>query len=446
MHIDEMILISVDDHVVEPRDMFERHVSAAYRARAPHIVTNRQGDDMWEFEGQLRPNVGLNAVAGRPPEEYGYEPTGYDQMRRGCFDVHERVRDMNVNGVLASMCFGSFPSFCGRLWAMTKDKELALAMLHAYNDWHIDEWCAAYPGRFIPLAQLPLWDIGLMVAELRRVARKGCHAITFLENPVVVGLPSIHSDAWDPFWRACCDEGVMPCIHIGSAWSPAPPAPESPVETIMAGVPIGSFNCATDLVFSRVLRHFPELRLALSEGGIGWVPYFLDRIDWIHERHHRWTRQDFGGARPSEIFRRHFLTCFIDDPVGIKLRHDIGTHNIAWECDYPHSDTTWPRAPEALHANLAGASDEDINRISHQNAMEWFHFDPFATMGGRAQCTVGALRAQAKGVDLSFLRGKGGKPPVDASQGFVTAGDVLKQLATALDGKADDGRREGTSS
>jgi hypothetical protein len=120
MHIDDMILISVDDHVVEPRDMFERHVGPAYRARAPRVIKNRHGDDMWEFEGQLRPNVGLNAVAGRPPEEYGYEPTGYDQMRRGCFDVHERVRDMNVNGVLASMCFGSFPSFCGRLWAMTK--------------------------------------------------------------------------------------------------------------------------------------------------------------------------------------------------------------------------------------------------------------------------------------------------------------------------------------
>jgi predicted TIM-barrel fold metal-dependent hydrolase len=435
MQIDDMILVSVDDHVVEPPDMFARQLAPQYRDRAPRIVTSARGEDMWEYEGQLRPNVGLNAVAGRPPEEYGYEPTSYAQMRRGCYDVHERVRDMNANGVLASICFGSFPSFCGRLWAMSKDKTLARVMLQAYNDWHIDQWCAAYPGRFIPLAQLPLWDIGLMAEELRRVARKNCHAVAFLENPTVLGLPSIHSDAWDPFWQACCDEGTVLCIHIGSAGSPPPPSPDAPVETIMVGVPINTFHCATDFIFSPVLRKFPRLRIALSEGGIGWVPYFLDRIDSMYERHHSWTGQDFGRERPSDVFRRHFLTCFIDDPVGIRLRDDIGVERIAWECDYPHSDTTWPRAPEALARSFAGVPDEDIDQITHANALRWFRFDPFPAMGGRERCTVGALRAQARDVDLSLLRGKGGKPPGAGRPRVVTAGDVMKQLSTALDGQ-----------
>jgi predicted TIM-barrel fold metal-dependent hydrolase len=312
-------------------------------------------------------------------------------------------------------------------------------MLQAYNDWHIDEWCAAYPGRFIPLAQVPLWDIGLMAEEVRRVSAKGCHAVTLPENMACVGLPSIHDEVWDPLWRACCDTGTVICMHIGSAGSPSPPSMDAPVETIMAGVPINCFHAAVDLVFSRALKQFPDLRIALSEGGIGWIPYFLDRIDYLYERHHAWTHQDFGKERPSDVFRRHFLTCFIDDPSGIKLRDEIGVERISWECDYPHSDSTWPHAPERLMQSLAGVDDGDIDKITHLNALRFFRLDAFGPVGGRDKCTVGALRAQACDVDLSLLRGKGGKPPTEGRPRTVTAGDVLKQLATALDGQTKAG-------
>jgi predicted TIM-barrel fold metal-dependent hydrolase len=361
-------------------------------------------------------------------------------MRRGCFDVHERIRDMNVNGVLASMCFGSFPSFCGLLWARSKDKVAAHVMQQAYNDWHIDEWCAAYPGRFIPLAQLPLWDIDLMAAEVRRVARKGCHAVAFVENPTLLNLPSLHDRAWDPLWRACADERVVLAIHIGSVWQPAPPSGDSAPETLMVGVPITTLQTASDFVFSDVFRRFPALRVALSEGGIGWIPYFLERIDYLHERHHRWTHWEFGAERPSDVFRRHFLTCFIDDAVGVQARHSIGIDAISWECDYPHSDSTWPQAPERLLRSLAGVPDADIDKITHGNALRWFDCDAVAAIGGRAQATVGALRAQARDVDLTLLRGAGGKAPTAAAAARpVTARDVLAQLASALDGNVGRG-------
>ena len=439
MKPEDLVLVSVDDHVVEPPDMFEGHVPAAYRDRAPRVVRTPRGDDVWEFEGEWRPNVGLNAVAGRAPEEYGFEPTSYDQMRRGCWDVHERIRDMDANGVLASMCFGSFPSFCGLLWARTKDKKIARIMQQAYNDWHIDQWCAAYPGRFIPLAQLPLWDVGEMTAEVRRVARKGCHAVAFVENPTRIGLPSIHDHAWDPFWRACSEEGVVVAIHIGSVWQPEPPSGDSAPETMMAGVPMATLHTAADLVFSDVFRRFPDLRVALSEGGIGWIPYFLERIDSLHERHRRWTRWDLGGARPSEVFRRHFLCCFIDDDAGIRARHDVGLSGIAWECDYPHSDTTWPRSPERLAEALAGVPPDEADRITHANALEWFSFDAIGAAGGRERATVGALRARATDVDLSPRSGAGGKPPSASADRPVTARDVLGQLASALDGRPGAG-------
>jgi hypothetical protein len=200
-------------------------------------------------------------------------------------------------------------------------------------------------------------------------------------------------------------------------------------------VPINCFHASVDLVFSRALRHFPGLRIALSEGGIGWIPYFLDRIDYLYERHHAWTHQDFGKERPSDVFRRHFLTCFIDDPTGIKLRDAIGVERISWECDYPHSDSTWPNAPERLMQSLEGVADDEIDAITHRNAMKFFQLDAFTKTGGRDRCTVGALRAQAMDVDLTPLRGKGGKPPTEGMPRAVTAGDVMRQLATALDGQ-----------
>ena len=436
MKLEDLVLVSVDDHVVEPPDMFERHVPAAYKDKAPRVIRTAKGDDVWSFEGTLRPNVGLNAVAGRPPEEYGFEPTSFKQMRKGCYDVHERIRDMNVNGLFSSMCFGSFPSFCGLLWARAKDKPVANVMLQAYNDWHIDDWCAAYPGRFLPLAQLPLWDVGLMTAEVRRIGKKGCHAVAFPENPAMLNLPNIHDRAWDPFWEACVEEKVVLAIHIGSVWQPSPPSPQSAPETMMAGVPVASLHTAADYVFSEIFRRHPDLRIALSEGGIGWIPYFLERIDYLNERHAKWTRWDFGSERPSDVFRRHFLTCFIDDATGIRDRAAIGVDTISWECDYPHSDSTWPSAPERLVKSLAGVPDADVEKITHLNALRFFHAeDSLEKVGGRANATVGALRAQARDVDLTPISDRGGKPPAEDLRP-ITAGDVLRQLATALDGNA----------
>jgi predicted TIM-barrel fold metal-dependent hydrolase len=129
-------------------------------------------------------------VAGRPKEEYGIEPTSFEEMRPGCFDVDQRIMDMNAEGVLGSMNFPSFPGFSARLFAACDDKELALSVLRAYNDWHIEEWCGAYPGRFTPMALPILWDPELCAEEVRRLAAKGCHSLTFTENPAALGYPS----------------------------------------------------------------------------------------------------------------------------------------------------------------------------------------------------------------------------------------------------------------
>ncbi|HEX2381474.1 MAG TPA: amidohydrolase family protein [Acidimicrobiales bacterium] len=401
MNVEDMIMISVDDHVVEPPHVFEGRLPTTYADLAPKVVRNAHGDDVWSFNGGSIPNIGLNAVAGRPREEYGVNPTSFDEMRRGCWDIHERVKDMSAGGVLACMCFPSFPSFSGRVFAGVDDKDLAAALVRAYNDWHIEDWCGSYPGRHIPMALPMLWDPAATAAEVRRVAAKGCHSLTFTENPAALGLPSFHSDHWDPMWDALVETGTILNVHLGSSGQLAVTAPDAPMDVMITLQPMNICMAAADLVWSRVFKKYRSLRVALSEGGTGWIPYFLDRLDRTYDMHHLWTHQDFGDELPSEVFRRHILTCFIADPVGIQLRNDIGIDNICWEQDYPHSDSSWPHAPEELHrvATQYGVPDEELHKITHENAMRWYQFDPFAHRD-KSQCTVGALRAEVAGHDV----------------------------------------------
>jgi predicted TIM-barrel fold metal-dependent hydrolase len=419
-----MIMISVDDHVVEPPDLFDGRLPQKYRDAAPKVIKQEDGSDVWTFGGSIIPNIGLNAVAGRPKEEYGIEPTSFDEIRPGCYDIHERIKDMNAGGILASMNFPSFPGFAGRLFAANEDKDLALAVLRAYNDWHIDEWAGSRPGRIIPMALPILWDAEECAREIRRMARKGCHSVTFTENPATLGYPSFHNDYWDPMWRAASEENVVISIHLGSSGRLSVTAPDAPIDVMITLQPMNICQAAADLLWSRVIKNFPDLRFALSEGGTGWIPYFLDRVDRTYEMHHLWTGQDFGGRLPSEVFREHFLTCFITDPIGILLRDKIGIDNIAWECDYPHSDSSWPHSPEELAEVAASVPDDDLNKITYQNAMAWYSFDPF--VGGRTkeQSTVGALRAEAGDHDISIQSRDKGR---FEKSGGIDLGELIRQ-------------------
>lgn len=401
MNPEHLTLVSVDDHVVEPPALFDNHISAKYKDQAPKVITKDDGTDVWEFEGQEVPNIGLNAVAGRPPDEYGIEPTAFKEIREGCYNIHERVRDMNANGLLGSMCFPSFPQFCGQLFMRAQDKDLAINVLRAYNDWHVDEWCGTYPGRFIPLALPPLWSPELMGEEVRRMTAKGCHAVTFSENPEKLGLPSFHNAHWDPFWAACAETGTVVCLHIGSSSQTVITSIEAPIDTMITLQPMNLVQAAADLLWSPVLRKYPSLTVALSEGGIGWIPYFLERADYVYKHHHKWTHQDFGDKLPSDVFKERILTCFIDDAFGVANRNYLNMDMIAWECDYPHSDSTWPQSPELAASYLDGLPADDVAKITHQNAMRVFQYDPFAHIPAD-KATVGALRSQATDVDLGY--------------------------------------------
>ncbi|MET0985392.1 MAG: amidohydrolase family protein [Steroidobacteraceae bacterium] len=432
MRMEDMILISVDDHLIEPRDLFEKHVPEKYRDRAPRVITNKNGEERWSFDNKLLATVGSSAVAGRSREERCLEPANFTHMRAGCYEPNARIDDMSANGVLTSLCFGTMTGFAGELFLKSKDKDLMLTLLKSYNDWHVDDWCASAPGRFIPIGLIPLWDAQAAAEEARRVARKGAKAICFPENPAALKIPTIHEGFWDPLFKTCVDENLAICTHIGTGGGFRSPSMQSRADVPMCTMNITLADCMADLVFSDLLIKFPDLKIALSEGYLGWVPFFKERCDYVYEMHRFWTGADFGDKKPSDLIRKHFLLCFTEDNAGVKARHDIGVEMMTWECDYPHADSTWPVSPERLWPSIKDLPESEINMITHENAMRFFNFDPFKHIA-RKDATVGALRAQAKHVDVTPKAGIGGyKPKLDLGRKHLTSADMV-ELAQRLD-------------
>jgi predicted TIM-barrel fold metal-dependent hydrolase len=406
MDFDQMVLVSIDDHIIEPADMFERHMPEKFADDAPKYVHGGpDGIDYWEYQGQQTGSVGLNAVASWPHQEWGFDPVGHPEMRPGCYNLDLRVRDMDANGVLASMCFPTFAGFNGMSLARsTVDQQLTKIVVSAYNDWHIDELAGDHPGRFLPLGILPVFDPRSMVTEIERIATKGCHAVSLPEAPYGVGLPQFgDADYWDPVFRACVEHDVAICLHIGGSFGLIQRPEGASIDNLIILAPQLSAIIATDLILAGTFVRFPTLKVALSEGGIGWIPFFLDRLD-RHVWNHMWTGLKIADVdlTPSELWQRNFLGCFITDPAALRIRDRIGIDTIAWECDYPHSDSTWPYSPETIWGEFqnAGASDEEVHKMTWQNACRFFSFDPFAHRP-REQATVRALRATATDVDVS---------------------------------------------
>jgi predicted TIM-barrel fold metal-dependent hydrolase len=397
---DEMILISVDDHICEPAGMFDAHVPSRYRDLAPRVVIDDDGRQQWVYGDRKGRDLGLNAVAGKPREMFNIDASRYDEMRPGCYDVHERVRDMNAGGQLAGLNFPNFTGFSGQVLNQGPDRDVNEVMIRAYNDWHVDEWCGAYPDRFIPCGLLPLFDVDRAAAEVRRLAAKGCHAVTFSENPEALQMPSIHSGYWDPLFAACCDSETVLCCHVGSSSRSVPAASDAPASVKMTLSSTMSIFTLVDLLWAEFWDRFPTLRFSLTEGDVGWIPYFLWRAEHVQDRHAGWTRHSFGHHRgPRDVFERHIICCFINDRVGAKLLDEFNIDNVCWESDYPHSDGSWPRAPEEAAALLAGVPDDVVAKVTHENAMRHFSFDPFATRP-RDRCTAAALRAESPDVDV----------------------------------------------
>ena len=390
------MIVSVDDHVVEPPDLWQRWLPETYRAAGPRV--ERRGiagmkfvggtgyeieysddapkSDCWLFEDLVVPHKRHVAAVGFERDDMTLSPITYDEMRPGCYDPKARVEDMLANHVDVSLSFPTFPRFCGQTFTEANDHDLGLACVKAYNDWMVDEWCGDSDGHLVPLIIVPLWDAQLAADEVRRNAARGVHAVCFSEVPYHLGLPSIHTGYWDPFFQACAETQTVVNMHIGSSSrmpSTSPDAPPAVQATLSFGNAMSSLS---DFLFSGVLVKFPELKLAYSEGQIGWIPYILERADDVWMEHRAW-----GGVAeaipepPSSYYYRQVFGCFFRDRHGLESLESVGVDNITFETDYPHTDSTWPNSKQVA-IDLMGHLPADVQyKIIRGNAIRMLSLD-----------------------------------------------------------------------
>jgi len=387
-------IISVDDHVIEHANVWQDRLPAKFKEKGPHVIQKRghmrfvggvfsyeeaddgQLGDWWVYEEKQVPQTRLSAAAGFDRDEVTVTGITYDEMRRGCWDPRARLEDMDMNHVEGSLAFPSFPRFCGQEFMEAQDKELSDLCVKAYNDWMVEEWCGDSGGRLIPLIIIQLWDAELAAAEVRRNADRGVHAVCFSEIPPYLGLPSIHTDYWEPFFRACQETNTVICMHIGSSSkmpSTSTDAPAAVGSTLTFG---NAMSSMTDWMFSGWLERLPDLKLAYSEGQIGWIPYILERADKVWEDNRAWGGvADKVPMPPSTYYYRQIYGCFFDDVHGLESLEKVGVDNTTFETDYPHSDSTWPHTLETAKKLMGHLPAETIYKIVRGNAIKMLSLD-----------------------------------------------------------------------
>ncbi len=363
-------IISVDDHVIEPPDAFTGRLPARFAAVGPRV--ERDGAvDYWVFGDERVPLLGVEGIQSWEPGKGHLGPITFDQFRPGVWKIEDRVKDMEANGVIGSL---NFPSaifgFAGQRFMRMKDRELGLASMRAYNDWMIESWTGPHPDRIIPCQITWLPDPVVAAAEIRRNAERGFKAVAFSENPEKLGLPSIYKEDWDPFLRACAETGTVINLHVGSSSETMFPSSDSDLAVLGVLFPVNGFAAATDWLFAKIPLRFPDVKIVLSEGGIGWVPILLDRLSYMGRDDDR--RAAFGGMTPVEVFRRNFWFTTFSDERTLALRAEIGVERIMFETDFPHSDSSWPDSQAIVGAQLAGVPQSEANRMTFQNAAELY--------------------------------------------------------------------------
>ena len=390
------MIVSVDDHVVEPPHLWTTWLPQKFREAGPKIERRNIGHmkhigggtyeqeftadgrpaDCWVFEDLVYIHKRHVAAVGFSRDEMTMTPMTYDEMRPGCYDPVARVQDMLDNHVDVSLCFPSFPRFCGQTFTEAKDRALGEACVYAYNDWMIEEWCGDSNGHLVPLCIIPLWDADLAAAEVRRNAARGCHAVCFSEIPPHLGLPSIHSGYWDPLFQACSETQTVVCMHIGSSSRMPATSPDAPVAVAATLSFNNSMASLADFLFSGVLVRFPELKLAYSEGQIGWLPYILERADDVWTEHRAWGGvADIIPEPPSSYYYKQVFGCFFRDQHGLDSIEKVGVNNITFETDYPHTDTTWPNS-QAVAQKMMGHLPKDVQyKVLRGNAIRMLSLD-----------------------------------------------------------------------
>jgi predicted TIM-barrel fold metal-dependent hydrolase len=361
-------LISADSHVNEPPDLWVTRVDKKYRERAPQLMVNPPGGKegaYFYYEGFAPHPIGIGFGAGKSPEELKtfLNQATYADARPGGWDPAERKKDNAVDGVEADVLYTTL----GFRIFWLKDAGLQADCFRAYNDW-LAEFVSYDPKHMAGLAMISLYDPKAGARELERCATMGLKGAMIWCSPPQDQPYS--SDVYDPFWAAAQELKMPISLHaitgmgVESQWNWGERYMRS---TVLAHEVEKSFSV---LIFSGVLDRFPKLQIVSAENNVGWIPYFLQRMDRFAER-----SRDLGiKLKPSEYFARQMWATYIFDYVGVQSRQFIGVDRMMWSSDYPHQASSWPHSQEVVARDFKDASAEDIFKITRGNVARLYGF------------------------------------------------------------------------
>jgi predicted TIM-barrel fold metal-dependent hydrolase len=358
-------LISADSHVSIPESAWQEYLSPEHRAKAPRIERTEEGD-FRVFQDKRTPINALSNLAGKKTEEYTSTIRRLEDQRAGAWDPVERLRDQDIDGVDAEVLYVGGPLVDAR------DDALRLDSYGAYNRWLAD-FCSHAPDRLIGVAALPNDTPALAIEQLRRARSLGLRSAYV---PLFPRSGEYGDPEWEPLWEAAVELGMPIAMHVGGKRGVAQPRYGSPggfmTDLVMSKLAMA--EAVSELIFGLVLQRHPELRIVSVEAQIGWISFLEYYMDHLWEKHRHWTKSQLQ-QHPSFYFRRQVFATFMEDPVGIRERHEIGIDNIMWSSDYPHSETTWPDSKKLTDEWLAPLAAEDRAKILWRNAARLYGLD-----------------------------------------------------------------------
>ncbi|MCI0821012.1 MAG: amidohydrolase [Chloroflexi bacterium] len=379
--------ISADSHIEYPPDLWSKRVDAKYRDLAPKRVQLPDGGDGFIAEGGIY-RGGSNLYASRDPSisKDDYSPLGlvWEDMA-GTGDGAQRVRELDQDGIDAEVGFpgnGGVRNICRGI----RNDDAYNALTQAYNEWLVEDFCSVAPDRLIGVGCIPDRGLDAAMAALEYCGKAGLKAVDLNGFPSAKSYPTLEDDR---FWAAIVDMDMPLNVHTSfgatSARGPMfkypiePPADARPPDYVerLARYGIRSARNAVQLVMGGVFDRFPTLKVHWAESQIGWLPIYLEQMDHNYKRHHRWAEKIYGikplKRLPSETIKEHMYWGFFDDPIGIKMRYEIGVDRIMWGGDFPHIESDWPDSDVLLKRTFADVPDDEAHMMVAGNAVEFFH-------------------------------------------------------------------------
>ena len=358
--MENLRVISADSHVVEPANLWETRLDKNFRDQAPKVVRTEKG--LWVITapgGISFPAAAMFAAGKRGQELREHMGKGYEASRPSGWDPSERAKDQDIDGVLAEVLYTSngLPLFG------LEDAELQYACFRVFNDW-LAEYCAANPKRLMGVALISLRDIATGIAELERCAKTGLRGAMISNHP----LQPYDSPVYHPFWQAASELGMPISLHIITSTKKQSLGSfsGSNTTTLQIEYVFETQCCLALMLMGGVLERYPNLRLVSTENDIGWMPYFLHRLDHNYELGA--AARNLPPLKPSEYARRQLWATFQDDPCGVALYKMFGEDNFMWASDFPHSDSTWPHSQAVIAQNFASIPQPVVQKIVADNA------------------------------------------------------------------------------